>query len=108
MHCELYNTISAKFLSDSESDIPMIHSPESMKKTSCNRKQSTNNTDTTTKQLKKIKTNAKLPEETSKPIKLYLLRNDNLAVRVRCEEVKRISEKESIFGSPFFELCTVL
>ena len=44
----------------------------------------------------------------SKPTRLHLLRNDNLATRIKREEIKRISEKELVFGTLPLELCTVL
>ena len=47
-------------------------------------------------------------EETSRLIKLHLLNNANPEARVNPEDVKKISEKESIFGTPFLELRTVL
>ena len=60
------------------------------------------------KRSKKIKTNAKLPEGTLNPTKLHLLRDNDFATRVKREKIKRISERELVFGAPFLKLCTVL
>ena len=101
-------SISAESLSDTESDIPVIYSPEAMREASRKCKQSANKSGAAKKRSKKIKTDAKLPEGTSKPTRLHLLRDDDLATRVKREKIKRISERESVFDAPFFELCTVL
>ena len=101
-------SISAESLSDVESDIPVIYSLEAMREVFRKCKQSTNESSAAKKRSKKIKTNAKLPEETSKPTRLHLLRDYDLATRIKHEKIKRISEKESIFAIPFFELCTIL
>lgn len=79
-----------------------------MKKVFYKCKQNTNNISIAKKQSKKIKTNAKLPEKILKPTKLYLLRNNNLAIRVRYKKVKQIFKKELIFDFLSFELCTIL
>ena len=91
-----------------ENDIPVIYFPEVMRKAFRKCKQSTNKPITAKRQSKKIKTDAKLSKKTSKPTKLYILRDDNLATRIKREEIKQISEKKSVFGAPFLELCTVL
>ena len=101
-------SISAESSSDTESDIPVIYSPEAMREASRKRKRSANKSGAAKKRSKKIKTDAKLPEGTSKPTRLHLLRDDDLATRVKREEIKRISERESVFGAPSLELCTVL
>ena len=44
----------------------------------------------------------------SKPTRLHILRDNNLATRVKCEEIKQISKKELVFGAPSFELRIVL
>ena len=46
-------------------------------------------------------------EETSKLIRFHLLKDASLEARVNPEDVKKISEKESIFGAPSLELRTV-
>ena len=58
--------------------------------------------------VQKIKIDAKLAEKISKPTRLHLLRNNDLATRIKCEEIKRISEKKSGFGALSFEFYTVL
>ena len=100
-------SISAEFLSDTEDDIFVIYSSEAMKKASRKCKRSTKKLSTTKKRSKKIKTNAKLPEKTSKLTKLYFLRDNDLATRVKREEIKGISKRKSVFGASSFELCTV-
>ena len=65
--------ISAEFLSDIESDIPMIYSFEAIREAFCKCQQSTNKSSAIKKQSKKTKTNAKLPEKTLRPTRLYLL-----------------------------------
>ena len=47
-------------------------------------------------------------EETSKLVRLHLLNDANPEARVNLEDVKKIFEKESIFGAPSLELRTVL
>ena len=79
-----------------------------MRKASRKRKRSTNKLSAAKKRSKKIKTNAKLLEKMSKPIKLYLLKNNDFATKVKCEEIKEISETELIFGALFLEFYTVL
>ena len=79
-----------------------------MREASCKRKQSANKLGAAKKRSKKIKTDAKFPEGTSKPTRLYLLRDDDLATRVKREEIKQISERESVFGAPSLELYTIL
>ena len=44
----------------------------------------------------------------SKPTRFHLLRDDNLATRIKREKIKQISKKESVFGTLSFELCTIL
>ena len=44
----------------------------------------------------------------SKSTKLHFLRNDDLATRVKREEIKQIFKKELVFGAPFLKLCTIL
>ena len=100
--------ISAKFLSNMESDIPMIYFPEVMRKASCKCKQNTNKSSAAKKRSKKIKTNAKLSERMSKLNKLHFLRDDDLATKIKHEKIKQISKKELVFNAPFFKLCTVL
>ena len=101
-------SISAEFLSDIKSDIPMIYSSEAMKEAFCKRKWSTNKPSTSRKQSKKIRTNAKFLERMSKPTRLYLLRDNDFATRVKHKEIKQISKRELDFGVLFPELCTVL
>ena len=101
-------SISAEFLSDAESDISVIYFSKMMREVFCKRKRSANKLGAAKKRSKKIKTDAKLPERTSKLTWLYFLRDDDLATRVKREEIKRISERESIFGALSFELCIVL
>ena len=101
-------SISAEFLSDTENDIPVIYSPKAMREVFCKHKQSINKLNTAKKQSKKIKTNAKLLKETLKPTKLHLLRNNNLATRVKHEKIKWIFKRELVFGTTFFKLHTVL
>lgn len=43
-----------------------------------------------------------------KPIKLYLLKDNNLLALVKCEKIKSISKKKSVFGALSFKLLTVL
>ena len=86
-------SINAKILSDTESDIFIIYSPEAMRKAFCKGKQSIKKLSTAKKRSKKIKTDAKLPKKTSKSIKLHLLRDNNLATKVKCEEIKQIFKK---------------
>ena len=43
-----------------------------------------------------------------KPTKFHLLRDDNLATRVKHEEIKQTSKKESVFDILSFEFHTVL
>ena len=102
------NSISAEFSSDAESNIPVIYSPEAIRETFCKCKQGANKSGAAKKWSKQIKPEAKLPKRTSKPTRLHLLRDDNLATRVKCEEIKWIFERESVFGAPSLELCTVL
>ena len=47
-------------------------------------------------------------KETSKLIRLHLLNDANPETRVNPKDIKKISEKESIFGAPSLELHTVL
>ena len=101
-------SISAESLSDAESNIFMIYSLKVMRKAFRKCKQSTNKPSTAKKWSKKIKTDAKLPEGTSKPTRLHFLRNNDLATRVKCEKIKQISKRESVFGALSFELCTIL
>ena len=44
----------------------------------------------------------------SKPIRLHFLRNDDLATRVKREEIKQIFEKKLIFGASFLKLHIIL
>lgn len=44
----------------------------------------------------------------SKPIKLYLIKDDNLKALFKKEIIKKIFEKESIFKSSSLKLTTVL
>ena len=101
-------SISAESLSNTESDIPIIYFPEAMRETFCKRKWSINKLSAAKKKLKKNKIDAKLSEKMSKPTKFYLLRDDNLATRVKCEEIKRIFEKKLIFSALFLKLHTIL
>ena len=57
---------------------------------------------------KKIKINAKLLKKILKPIKFHLLKNNNLAAKIKHEKIKQIFKKESIFDALFLELCIVL
>ena len=79
-----------------------------MRKAFRKRKRSINKLSAAKKWSKQIKTDAKLLEKTSKPIRLHLLRNNDLATKVKYEKIKQIFEKELIFGTPSFELCTIL
>ena len=51
---------------------------------------------------------SKQSEESAKPVRLHLLDVDDLEAQVRREDIKRVSEKESVFGAPSLELRTVL
>ena len=101
-------SISTEFLSDTENDIPVIYYLETMRNASCKYKQSTNKLSAVKKIVKKIETNAKLLERMLKPTRLYHLKNNDLATRIKCEEIKQISKRKLVFGASFFELCTVL
>ena len=100
--------ISVKSLSDTESDIPVIYSPEAMRKASRKCKWSTNKPSATKKRSKKIKTNAKLPNGMSKPTRPHFLRDNDLATRVKREKIKRIFEIKLVFSALSLKLCTVL
>ena len=91
-----------------ESELPVIHSPEAARRASKKRKQNAEELDAPKRRSKKIRTKTKLPEVTSKPTRLHLLKDDDLALRVDRQEIKAVSERESVFGAPSLELRTVL
>ena len=94
---------------ESQGGLSRATSQDSTKKTSCKRKQDTNlESSTANRRSKKIRTNAKSPEIASKPTRLHLLKDDDLALKRARQDIKAISERESIFGALFFELRTVL
>ena len=43
-----------------------------------------------------------------KLIRFYNLNDNNLAVKVKCEKIKKIFKKESIFDALFLKLCIIL
>ena len=49
----------------------------------------------------------KLPEVSSKPTRLHFMNDNDLDVRVECENVKEIFIKDLIFEVPSIELRTV-
>ena len=90
-----------------EGDVPVIHTLETEKKTSCKRKQGARNAGAAKGWSKKIWTKAKLLKKLSKLTKLYLLKNKGLLAQVR-QKIKTISEQKLVFGYPSLELYTVL
>ena len=88
--------VGNNFLSVPESELPVIHSPEAVGRISKKCKQNVEELDASKRQSKKIRTEAKLSEVTSKPTRLYLLKNDDLALQVDCQEIKMIFKKESV------------
>ena len=82
--------------------------PGPLKPTSRKQKQGFKGTDKIGRRSKKIWTESKFPGITSKPTRLHLLKEDDLANKVVCQDIKAISIRESVFGSPSFELRTML
>ena len=90
------------------SDVPVIHAPKAEKKASRKRKRGARGAGAAKSWSKKNWTEAKLPEGSSKPTRLHLLKNKGLLARASRQEIKAISARESVFGSPSLELRTVL
>ena len=93
---------------DLEGELIRARPSGSLKPTSRKQKRGSEETDKVGRRSKKIRTESKFPGITSKPTRLYLLKNNNLVDRVARQDIKAVSVQESVFESPSFELRTVL